>query len=60
MGDLILFKQAQERRDDTLQALWDNYRQAQGVAQRSGDIKHGILAGKAWAAWLAAFQTVCA
>jgi hypothetical protein len=60
MGDLVYIDTVRQRRDDSLQSLWDSYRAAQDRAQKSGDIADGIAAGKAWAAWLDAFRAVSA
>jgi hypothetical protein len=58
MGELLFIDVAQKRRDERLQALWDAYNAARERAQASGEITDGILAGKAWAAWLDAFRAV--
>jgi len=38
-----------------LERLWDDYVAASRRAQQTQDIDDGIAAGRAWAAWLAAF-----
>lgn len=42
--------------DQRLNRLWQRYLDARLVAERSGAIRDGIAAGRAWAEWLRAFE----
>jgi len=46
-----------EHRDAQIDARWEAYRQAAAKAQRSLKQEDGILAGRAWRAWLDLFMT---
>ncbi|NEU13567.1 hypothetical protein G3T14_15715 [Methylobacterium sp. BTF04] len=49
--DLDLFR---ERRE---QEVWQRYLDARNAAEKTGDINHGIAAGRAWREWLTLFQS---
>ena len=58
MGDLVFIDAAKRSRDESLQQLWATYAAAKVRADGTLDIKDGIAAGKAWAAWLDMFLAV--
>ena len=55
MGDIVFLDIAQRKKDDRLQALWQAYLDARDKADLTRDVKDGIAAGKAWAAWVEPF-----
>lgn len=59
MGEVVSISAVKEQRGKTLDALWTEYTSARAKAEKSLDIRDGINAGKAWAAWLDAFRAVC-
>lgn len=60
MGEMILIEVGRRRRDDRIEGLWDAYLAARDRAEHSRDVKDGIAAGKAWAAFLDQFREVSA
>lgn len=56
MGDVISIGSARRQNSDSPQALWDAYKSAKAKSDATGDIADGIVAGKAWAAWVRLFE----
>lgn len=38
-----------------LETLWQDYLAAKAIAEKTGQIADGMVAGRAWARWLAEF-----
>lgn len=60
MGNVIHIEEASRRRDERIEGLWQAYLAARDRAETSRDVKDGVAAGKAWAAFLNQFEVASA
>lgn len=56
MAEVISFQDVARKRTVTEQDAWQRYVSARNRAETTGDIRDGIAAGQAWAAWLRLFE----
>ncbi|MBN9333279.1 hypothetical protein [Devosia sp.] len=59
MSDIVTFPRPTLPPEDHERELWSNFVLAKKKAEVTCDIRDGIAAGKAWAAWLDMFRTIC-
>lgn len=52
MGDVVAFDVIRSKLPKGSEEVWQAYLTARDRAEKSRDIRDGIEAGKAWAAWL--------
>lgn len=60
MGDLVVIQDLYRQRDQRIEGLWQAYLVARDRAEHSRDVRDGVAAGKAWAAFLDQFRAVSA
>lgn len=60
VANVIKIADAIRRRDERIEGLWKAYLVARDQAEHSRDVRDGIAAGKAWAAFLDQFRAVSA
>ena len=60
MGNIISIEDGMRRRDERIEGLWHAYLAARDQAEQSRDVRDGIAAGKAWAAFLDQFRAASA